>query len=110
VVGWIKRGPTGIIGTNKPDSVETVTMLLEDAAACKLLNPAQPSRQAVETLLRERQPRYITFADWQILDALEVQRGSEQGRPRVKFARVADMLTAIAERKTATIEHPVVGD
>lgn len=99
VVGWIKRGPSGIIGTNKPDSVETVEMLLEDQRAGKLLNPAVPGREAVEKLLAERQPDVVTYTDWQALDQLECQRGAEQGRPRLKFSRVAEMLAAIRQQK-----------
>ncbi|MBI5667397.1 MAG: FAD-dependent oxidoreductase [Chloroflexi bacterium] len=99
VVGWIKRGPSGIIGTNKPDSVETVEMLLEDLRAGKLISPPAPSREAVETLLQARGVNVVTYADWQLLDDLECKRGAELGRPRLKFSRVADMLAAIQEQK-----------
>ncbi len=95
VVGWIKRGPSGIIGTNKPDSVETVNMLLEDVQAGKVLSPAAPARAAVEALLRERQPLVVSYADWQAIDAAEVGKGTAQGRPRVKFSRVDDMLDVV---------------
>jgi len=99
-VGWIKRGPSGIIGTNKPDSVETVKMLLEDMAAGKLLEPENPSGDAVEALLKERAVDYVTYADWQIIDQLEIERGEAAGgRPRVKFSTIPDMLSALAERK-----------
>lgn len=94
VVGWIKRGPSGIIGTNKPDSVQTVERLLEDLNAEKLLNPANPSRAALESLLDARGIRYVTYAGWQAIDAAEQARGAEAGRPRVKFSRVEDMLAA----------------
>lgn len=94
VVGWIKRGPSGIIGTNKPDSVQTVERLLEDLDAEKLLNPANPSRAALESLLDARGIRYVTYAGWQAIDAAEQARGAEAGRPRVKFSRVEDMLAA----------------
>jgi ferredoxin--NADP+ reductase len=100
VVGWIKRGPSGVIGTNKPDSVETVDMLLEDMANGKLMNPTQPSRDALEALLRQQKPNYVTFEDWQVLDALEQERGQAAGRPRLKFTRVEEMLDALAQRKT----------
>ncbi|HET9327354.1 MAG TPA: FAD-dependent oxidoreductase, partial [Candidatus Eisenbacteria bacterium] len=80
VTGWIKRGPSGVIGNNKADSVETVNALVEDAAARKLLAPASPDPAAFETLLRERQPRLVTFADWRALDKIEVERGAPQGR------------------------------
>jgi ferredoxin--NADP+ reductase len=107
VVGWIKRGPSGIIGTNKPDSVETVEMLLEDVKADKTFTPAEPNRDTVEDLLKARNVHYVTFADWQLLDAAETKKGEPQGRPRVKFFRIADMLNAIDEAKQGT---PVSGD
>ena len=93
--GWIKRGPTGVIGTNKPDAVETVTGMLEDLARDIHLRPADPSPQAVERLVRERQPQYLSYQDWQRLDEIETRRGKETGRPRVKFTRVKDMLAAL---------------
>lgn len=95
VVGWIKRGPSGVIGTNKPDSVETVEMLLEDFATNKLLAPTAPTRTAIEGLLNERSIEYVTFEDWQKLDEIEQKRGASVNRPRVKFSNVDDMLEAI---------------
>ncbi len=95
VVGWIKRGPSGVIGTNKPDSVETVTMLLEDLAAGQLWQPAAPAPAAIDDLLADRGLRSVRFADWQALDALEQERGEALGRPRLKFSRVEDMLAAL---------------
>jgi ferredoxin--NADP+ reductase len=99
VVGWIKRGPSGIIGTNKPDSVETVNMLLEDLQAGTLLSPATPNRASLEALLALRGVEVVTYADWQLLDALEQSNGTAVGRPRLKFTRVDEMMTALAERK-----------
>ncbi|MFQ3645954.1 MAG: FAD-dependent oxidoreductase [Anaerolineae bacterium] len=102
-VGWIKRGATGIIGTNKPDSVETAKLLVEDAAAGRLWEPTQPPT-AVESLLTGRGVRFTTFADWLKLDALEVQAGAAQNRPRVKFTQVEDMLAALdAAREADTL-------
>lgn len=95
VVGWIKRGPSGVIGTNKPDSVETVETLLADVQAGKLLSPDAPSADAVDALLAERGVRVVTYADWQTLDKLELERGEAEGRPRVKFCRVDEMLAAL---------------
>ncbi len=99
VVGWIKRGPSGIIGTNKPDSQETVNLLLADLADGKLLSPANPSPESVEALLTEKHIEYVTFGDWLKLDAIEQQRGAALNRPRVKFTTVASMLEAIREAK-----------
>ena len=93
--GWIKRGPTGVIGTNKPDAAETVACMVEDVAAARTLTPVEPSSEAAERLVRERQPRCLTHADWLRLDAIETERGREAGRPRVKFTRVDDMLAAL---------------
>jgi len=95
VSGWIKRGPTGVIGNNKADSVETVNGLVEDVASGSLLAPANPDRAAFETFLRQRQPRLVTFADWKALDHVEVERGRPQGRPRVKLCTIEEMLAAI---------------
>jgi len=93
--GWIKRGPTGVIGTNKPDAGETIACLLEDVAAGRVLTPAESSPEAAERLVRERQPRCLTHDDWLRLDAIETERGRQAGRPRVKFTRPDDMLAAL---------------
>jgi ferredoxin--NADP+ reductase len=93
--GWIKRGPSGVIGTNKPDAVETVTCMLEDARAGATLAPPQPDAAAVERLVRERQPACVSYADWRKLDELEIARGRALGRPRLKFCRVEEMLAAL---------------
>ncbi|MBM4423682.1 MAG: NADP oxidoreductase [Chloroflexi bacterium] len=95
--GWIKRGPSGIIGTNKPDSVETVNCMLEDLGSGAILQPAHPEAAAAEALVRERQPQYITYADWLKLDELELANGKAQGRPRLKFTRMEDMLKALGK-------------
>ena len=93
--GWIKRGPTGVIGTNKPDAAETVACMAEDVARGRLLAPSEPDAAAALALVRQRQPQYIAWPDWQRLDALEVGRGRASGRPRVKFTRVEEMLAAL---------------
>jgi ferredoxin/flavodoxin---NADP+ reductase len=95
VAGWIKRGPSGVIGTNKPDAAETVACMVEDSARGRLLAPAEPDGEAVLALVRQRQPQWISWADWQRLDALETERGRASGRPRVKFTRVEEMLAAL---------------
>jgi ferredoxin/flavodoxin---NADP+ reductase len=96
--GWIKRGPSGVIGTNKKDALETAQNLFEDVEGEKLLSPENPDPAAVEDLLRERNVRYITFEDWQAIDQAEVGRGEPHGRPRVKFVRVEEMLETVGER------------
>lgn len=92
-VGWIKRGPTGIIGTNKPDAVETVQSMVEDLPGLEAgevdADPGAPIR-----LLEERDVRVVDFDDWCRIDAAEVARGETEGRPRTKFVRVEEMLRA----------------
>jgi ferredoxin--NADP+ reductase len=95
VAGWIKRGPTGVIGTNKPDVLETVEAMLEDRAAGRLLQPAFPDVAAAEATVRAGEPRCVTYGDWSRLDRLEVERGRPAGRPRVKLTSVEDMLAAL---------------
>jgi ferredoxin--NADP+ reductase len=104
VVGWIKRGPSGIIGTNKPDSIESAEMLIEDLRAEQLLNPPMPTREALELLLNQRKPQWVSFADWQVLDRIEQAKGMAADRLRVKFSRIDEMLKVLAERK-ASKEH-----
>lgn len=92
VAGWIKRGPTGIIGTNKPDGAETAAAMAADAAEGTTLTPERPEPEAIDALIRGRGTRYVTFADWRRLDEAEREAGRKAGRPRVKVVRVADML------------------
>jgi ferredoxin--NADP+ reductase len=93
--GWIKRGPSGIIGTNKPDALETVNCMLEDMKHGRLLAPDHPAVIDAEALVRERQSKFFSYADWLKLDEIETSRGQAVGRPRVKFTRVEDMLAAL---------------
>ena len=80
--GWIKRGPSGVIGTNKKDAAETVELLLEDARAGKL---AAPGSGTLEELLDERGAFYVEYDGWQAIDAAERSMGEPLGRPRVKL-------------------------
>jgi ferredoxin--NADP+ reductase len=91
--GWIKRGPTGIIGTNRADSVATVNSLLADLN--KLDAGAKPGAVALRSLLAARGTRAVSYSNWQAIDAAEVSRGAPKGKPREKFTRVAEMLAAI---------------
>jgi ferredoxin--NADP+ reductase len=99
--GWIKRGPSGVIGTNKPDAVETVTSMLEDAAQGTHWHPSEPDPSAAATLVQARQPLFVTYADWRKLDALELAHGQASGRPRLKFTSVDDMLAALGRTVAA---------
>ena len=96
--GWIKRGPSGVIGTNKKDALETVQHLFADVESGTLLEPGKPEPEAVEQLLNERGIRYVTFEDWQAIDEAEIGRGEPHGRPRVKFVRVEEMLETVGEK------------
>jgi ferredoxin--NADP+ reductase len=91
VVGWIKRGPSGVIGTNKPDSIETVKQMIDDLPT---LTPAADANDIAD-LLKTRKPDAISYADWRTLDRYEVAQGAAQGRPRVKLTSVAAMLDVI---------------
>lgn len=93
--GWIKRGPTGFIGTNKSCAAQTVHNLVADYNDGRLRDPAHKPA-ALDKLVRSRRPDVVDAAGWKAIDAAEVARGGEK-RPRVKFTAVADMLTAAAE-------------
>lgn len=95
VSGWIKRGPSGVIGTNKSDAGETVDTLLADVQQGAVHVPALPAPDAAEQLIRDRQPDFVSYDDWRRLDALETARGKAAGRPRVKFTSVREMLEAL---------------
>jgi ferredoxin/flavodoxin---NADP+ reductase len=98
--GWIKRGPTGIIGTNKKDAAETVAALLEDVEAGRLVHREEVSPEAVEALLLERGSRPVLYAGWTSIDEHERAAGEKLGRPRVKL-RSWDELLEAAERVAA---------
>lgn len=89
VAGWIKRGPSGVIGTNKPCAAETAEAMLADAAAGALLSP---DRDDIAPLLRARQPDLVTWDDWRRLDAAEVADGKAAGRSRQKRTTRAAMV------------------
>jgi ferredoxin--NADP+ reductase len=88
--GWIKRGPSGIIGTNKPCSFDTVKALLADVPS--LPRCAEPARASVLALLSSRGVRVVSWADWRRIDAAEVAAGAAAGKPREKFTRVEEMV------------------
>jgi ferredoxin--NADP+ reductase len=93
-VGWIKRGPTGILGTNKRDAEETVSCLVEDLRAGKLAEPERPGREAIDELLAERNPALVTADGWQAIATHELERGRAEDRPRVKLASRDELLAA----------------
>ena len=89
--GWIKRGPTGVIGTNKKDAAETVEHLLEDAGAGRL---PESGEGTIDDLLGARDVQVVMYPGWEAIDALERSRGEEQGRPRVKLSTWDELLAA----------------
>ena len=97
VTGWIKRGPSGVIGTNKACAAETVAAMLEDAISISVNDASVVDPEAVLDLLDGRGTRYVTEEDWGRLDAEEVARGEALGRPRVKLVRVEEMLSIIGK-------------
>jgi len=90
--GWIKRGPSGVIGTNKKDATETVELLLADARAGKLAS--DDSSQSLEALLETRGVNYVEHDGWQAIDAAERGAGEPLGRPRVKLTSWERLLDA----------------
>ena len=91
VAGWIKRGPSGVIGTNKKDAQDTVDSLIADTEAGKVHEEASDAG-AVAEWLAERAPDHVTYTGWEAIDRAEKERGEPQGRPRVKFVHVDEMV------------------
>jgi ferredoxin--NADP+ reductase len=91
--GWIKRGPTGVIGTNKKDATETVNLLLEDARAGRLPNTSAPAESVLQ-LLQDRGVEVVAYGGWEAIDALEKGRGEPHGRPRIKLCSWDELLKA----------------
>jgi len=96
VVGWIKRGPSGVIGTNKKDAQETIDNLFSDLERGHVPAPAGAADgSSIEELLAERSPdAVVSYAGWKAIDAAERQRGEPLGRPRVKFCTIDEMVEA----------------
>ena len=97
VAGWIKRGPSGVIGTNKADAVETVSKMLSDFDAGLDLSPPEPAAAAVDQTLAESGVQLVDFQAWKRIDRVELDRGEAQGRPRVKLVRRDELLDAARE-------------
>lgn len=100
VAGWVKRGPSGVVGDNRVCAVGSINLLLEDVANLPKVTNENAVPSSITKLLEERKVNYITFDDWQKLDALELEAGKATGRPRVKFTNVAEML-ALVEKSNA---------
>src|SRR5512132_1704898 len=100
VVGWAKRGPTGRIGNNKPDSASTVAALVTDIPTLRGIRDDHRDQWRIEAFLRQRGLDYVTYEDWRILDAYEVACGASQGRPRVKLTTVPEMMEIIHQGRS----------
>jgi ferredoxin--NADP+ reductase len=99
--GWIKRGPTGVIGTNKKDAAETVQLLLDDVEAGRLVRKPGMSAAAVDELLAERGVGVVEYAGWTAIDTAEREAGEKLGRPRVKLCSWEELLAAAERGATA---------
>ncbi len=94
--GWIKRGPSGVIGTNKKDATETVELLLEDVRTGLLPGHTDRGPRTVEDALGDHGVVFVSYAGWEAIDAVERARGETQGRPRVKLCRWEELLQTAA--------------
>jgi ferredoxin--NADP+ reductase len=92
VVGWIKRGPSGVIGSNKKDSADTVATLLADLDGRTLADFGDDHDQSLVEWLLSRQPKLVTDDHWKLIDEHERSLGEPHGRPRVKLTSVAELL------------------
>ncbi|HET7736360.1 MAG TPA: FAD-dependent oxidoreductase [Nocardioidaceae bacterium] len=90
VTGWIKRGPNGVIGTNRACAVETVHSLLDDVRLGRV--PVRSREADVLALLEARAVEVVTYRGWQDIDAHEQERGRAAGRPRIKLTRVRELV------------------
>ncbi len=99
VVGWAKRGPTGLIGNNKSNAAATVEAVLTDLATLPGISDAGRDLGQIEALLRRRNVDYVTYQDWKQLDRYEVARGAGQGYLRVKVTTTSEMMTIIHQAR-----------
>lgn len=94
VAGWIKRGPSGVIGTNKPDSVATVEVMLADAEQAQAVHNLRLDAEAIPALLAQKKVQAVTFEAWKRIDKIEIETGKKIGKPREKLTTIAELLTA----------------
>lgn len=100
VAGWIKRGATGVVGTNKGDAAATVARMMEDLPGQTVRPAAEVARAAIDAVLAQRGIRVVTWEAWKRIDKCERERGAAAGKPREKFTDVDEMLAAagVADR------------
>ena len=101
--GWIKRGPSGVIGTNKKCAQETVTALIEDLVAGRLPEPDADVDELIEAL-HERHPDVVDYSGWELIDQHERGLGETAGRPRVKLTRARELLDVAGSARLARAE------
>jgi ferredoxin--NADP+ reductase len=110
VAGWIKRGPTGLIGTNKQCAKETVANMLEDA--CERPPPSartvRSADRGIDKLLELRAVRVVTRDDWQKIDAVERLAGEVAGRVRAKLTTTMEMLAVLDDYEEGSAQTPSV--
>ncbi|MBY6412369.1 FAD-dependent oxidoreductase [Rhodococcus sp. BP-252] len=99
VTGWIKRGPSGVIGTNRKCAAHTVAAILEDIAA-ESIPRAPHGRVELDAILAEKCPDALDFSDWSRIDEAERNAGAEHGRPRIKYVGVDDLRSAVVRDRT----------
>ncbi len=99
VAGWIKRGPSGVIGTNKPDAVETVHRMLDTFHNEKILPKKYDSKSDIVFFLKSRSVNFVSFSDWKILNNYEIKSGENNERPRIKLTSVEKMLEIIRKNR-----------
>lgn len=93
--GWIRRGPSGVIGTNKPDAVETVKAMMEDAIAGRTWVPERPAASEALAAIRSLCPEAVAFDEWRAFDEMERRIGAAAGRPREKFVSAGEARAAV---------------
>ena len=109
VVGWAKRGPTGLIGNNKPDAAATVEAMLTDLPTLQGISDECRDQSQIKAFLHGRNIDYVTYQDWKQLDRYEVARGAEQDRPRVKVTSTSEMMAIIHQaREDSAVMKPVI--
>src|SRR5262245_35822799 len=96
VAGLIRRGPSGVIGTNKPDAIATVELMLEDAIQYPVWEGLSSHPDGIPALLAQKQVRAVTFSDWKRIDQIEIAAGKKRGKPREKLTTIAELLAAVS--------------
>ncbi len=92
VAGWIKRGPSGVVGTNKADAVITIKNLIEDFSNIDLTPDSNKNPEAIVQFLKDKGVEVVSFEEWKKLDEYEIAQGKKQARPRVKVVDTDKMI------------------